>query len=608
MTRVFVPPPTSQAHAQNANFAQSLRTASADAAPERNEFQQALTRASDRQTVGATDHAPEKPQGESTVNAEPKDTPRDEGDDGGQDDPTDQATQVNASQSGQEQSETRDAPRDDGPPVDQASDPASAGQISDERSDEATDSNAEAAVSIHPAQTGTEAETQTITGDVLATPSDSSPSVQTEGGAPVASEATAQSTRQPEPDSNVRREPAETETGRRALAARAPTAEDQARESIEVETRFDAAIRDKVRHAARVDLAALAAEKLTRPTQRIPGDLRDPSTPVLVSNDGARTGDLPPTGAESEPRPVQNVVAGVASTNARPQDALASLSGRGAPTTAATPPVAVAPPAGTDLGSNADTGARQQSQAATAAVAVSAAPPPTAPPSSGARSFDRAIAALRSLEQGRAPTRQKPAGAGRSRQEAPANPANRARPVLAQVSRGVASILRQEGGSLTLRLRPDTLGDLKISLRVKNGGVEATFKADNAQARGLLQSTMSQLKETLESNGVRVDRLRVEVENERPQDAGSPRSEHRGRGGDGSPGFDDPSETGGREGDSRHGRHGGRGGAQGRGSPDGSGVIDAAETAERETAHDPARSLDAEADRDGSWIGLDTLA
>ncbi|MFI4896525.1 MAG: flagellar hook-length control protein FliK [Phycisphaerales bacterium JB059] len=382
--------------------------------------------------------------------------------------------------------------------------------------------------------------------------------------------------------------------GEGARVELAPDAEAQAEESIRVETRFDAKIRDRIRNAAKVDLAALASEKLTTPDQRIPGDLRQAPTPrpQVAAEAQAETVEPrepavpPPTPPASAPA-VPNTQAEAPSSATRGQD-------RVAPEPPATN--ASATPANANGQQGTDLGARQEStpQMPHVPVAAPAAGVTNATSTSGGvGSFEKAIGALRSLGAERA----KP-GVTQAPQ-AKATPESRARPVLAQVSRGMASILRQQGGNLTLRLRPDTLGDLKISLRVQNGGVEATFKADNAQARELLTNSMSQLKETLEANGVRVDQLRVEHENTRPQDAGSPGAERDGNRGDGSPGFADPSETGGREGDSREDRHGRRNAPHGRGQDH-----DAAESASEATTP----GLDAEALRDEAWIGLDTLA
>lgn len=103
----------------------------------------------------------------------------------------------------------------------------------------------------------------------------------------------------------------------------------------------------------------------------------------------------------------------------------------------------------------------------------------------------------------------------------PSVPTNRARSfhldqqkVLAQMGRGLAAALKREGGVVTLRLRPETLGELKIKIELSQGRVNAVFRADNESARQLLESSLDALKSSLEAKGLRVDRLFVEPPDE----------------------------------------------------------------------------------------------
>jgi flagellar hook-length control protein FliK len=104
----------------------------------------------------------------------------------------------------------------------------------------------------------------------------------------------------------------------------------------------------------------------------------------------------------------------------------------------------------------------------------------------------------------------------------------------AQFSRGLAAALRQGGGSVTLRLNPEQLGDLTIKLHFQQGSVDARFEAATDQARGLLNDSIDALRAALEARGLEVDRLSVHVA-ERPQhesqdatprDAGHPGQGH----------------------------------------------------------------------------------
>src|SRR3989442_1514681 len=63
----------------------------------------------------------------------------------------------------------------------------------------------------------------------------------------------------------------------------------------------------------------------------------------------------------------------------------------------------------------------------------------------------------------------------------PATPAARFRPELedklgAQAARGLVAALRQGGGSVTIRLQPGALGDLKIKVDLAAGRVGASFE------------------------------------------------------------------------------------------------------------------------------------
>lgn len=92
--------------------------------------------------------------------------------------------------------------------------------------------------------------------------------------------------------------------------------------------------------------------------------------------------------------------------------------------------------------------------------------------------------------------------------------------VIAQVQRGLASMLRSGGGEMTLRLRPDHLGELKIRMHTEDGGVRASFETRSDGAREAIERGLVRLREQLESKGIRVDELRVD---QREQDALSDR-------------------------------------------------------------------------------------
>ena len=56
-----------------------------------------------------------------------------------------------------------------------------------------------------------------------------------------------------------------------------------------------------------------------------------------------------------------------------------------------------------------------------------------------------------------------------------------------------------------------------------NGGVTATFHTDNAQVRAILETTMTQLKQQLDEQGIKVDNVEVQTglpDGQLPQDQG----------------------------------------------------------------------------------------
>lgn len=80
---------------------------------------------------------------------------------------------------------------------------------------------------------------------------------------------------------------------------------------------------------------------------------------------------------------------------------------------------------------------------------------------------------------------------------------------LARVARALRSALNQQGGSVTMRLSPPELGLVKISLQVQHGVVSASFEAEQESVRHLLSSQLGHLRESLQSQGLTVERVDV---------------------------------------------------------------------------------------------------
>lgn len=76
--------------------------------------------------------------------------------------------------------------------------------------------------------------------------------------------------------------------------------------------------------------------------------------------------------------------------------------------------------------------------------------------------------------------------------------------------RGLAAALRQGGGTVTLRLNPETLGSLKVQVSTQDAKIVAKFQASSDQARQLLTDNVESLRSAMESRGLNVDRIVIE--------------------------------------------------------------------------------------------------
>lgn len=81
-----------------------------------------------------------------------------------------------------------------------------------------------------------------------------------------------------------------------------------------------------------------------------------------------------------------------------------------------------------------------------------------------------------------------------------------------------------ENTEMVMKLNPEHLGQLSLKVSINgNGGVTATFHSDNANVRGIIETSMIQLKNELAEQGLKVDKIEVSAQlpNEQmPQDMG----------------------------------------------------------------------------------------
>jgi len=82
-------------------------------------------------------------------------------------------------------------------------------------------------------------------------------------------------------------------------------------------------------------------------------------------------------------------------------------------------------------------------------------------------------------------------------------------PTTGRVIRGLTAMLQQRGGSMTMRLDPPALGQLRVQMTIAGGAVTAEFQPATAEAQALLDRSIATLRSALESQGLTVERLTV---------------------------------------------------------------------------------------------------
>lgn len=81
----------------------------------------------------------------------------------------------------------------------------------------------------------------------------------------------------------------------------------------------------------------------------------------------------------------------------------------------------------------------------------------------------------------------------------------------ARLTRGLNSAVNQQGGTVTLRLTPPDLGTVRIQLNLQGTNVTAQFHAETDSAQRLLTQQLGQLRTSLESQGLNVEKLGVQA-------------------------------------------------------------------------------------------------
>lgn len=97
-----------------------------------------------------------------------------------------------------------------------------------------------------------------------------------------------------------------------------------------------------------------------------------------------------------------------------------------------------------------------------------------------------------------------------TRAAAPARAQLQQQHVADAAARGLGLAIKKGGGEVTMRLRPEGLGQLRIDLKIQDAKVEASLKPQTDSARDLLTDSLPHLKSALEAQGLTVERITIE--------------------------------------------------------------------------------------------------
>ena len=173
---------------------------------------------------------------------------------------------------------------------------------------------------------------------------------------------------------------------------------------------------------------------------------------------------------------------------------------------------------GTGLHADATPEARPAQQAESAALrtpqppAAVAAAVPSARATAGLASQANPSSQVSAVASARGPQGGAARGSAPSQQTTPAERNLRFERVFeAQVGRGLAKALRLGDGSVTLRLKPESLGQLQVRVRVEQQQVRATFEAQTIEAKRMLDGSKESLRHQLEARGLSVERIEIRL-------------------------------------------------------------------------------------------------
>ena len=167
-----------------------------------------------------------------------------------------------------------------------------------------------------------------------------------------------------------------------------------------------------------------------------------------------------------------------------------------------------------------DAGTERTATAAQAGKAQAAAQPSQAAQSAGTETASAGLAARSDAIS----TAQQTSQAASARASLPAY-------VIRQVGDQMAQMVNRNLSTLRLNLKPPELGGLKLELTVKDGAVRATLVAETNAAKQALDAGAEQLRQMLNQQGLKLERLDVFVQADSHETQAEAQSGQGGQGG-----------------------------------------------------------------------------
>lgn len=84
-------------------------------------------------------------------------------------------------------------------------------------------------------------------------------------------------------------------------------------------------------------------------------------------------------------------------------------------------------------------------------------------------------------------------------------------PITEQIVSSMTRMVRGQQTKLTLSLKPQELGALKIELSTQQSGLEAKFVVESKEVRQMVEASLPELKTMMERQGIQVDSVEVQV-------------------------------------------------------------------------------------------------